>query len=108
MYGFINNWVYEAHKRITEATELSDLYLDIPSDESIPAHCFYNVNGCALRQLKYMDEGLFCHTVNKVAKWMREGKCPKCDVLGILTPAGYGEQTWGADKVVARYTQAME
>ena len=117
MSNIIKHMVREAHKNITTATSPTDLGLVIEPDEtsSIPDHwwsmngvrvrdCWFS-NGHALRKLREMDEGLFCHTVNKVAKWMREGKCPNGDVLGILT--GYGEQNLFVDAVVARYTQAM-
>jgi hypothetical protein len=120
MSNIIKNMVREAHKNITAATDPQDLGLVIEPDETypIPDHwwstdgisvrdCWFR-NGTDLRKLREMDEGLFCHTVNKVAKWMREGKCPKGDVLCINTPGGYGKRTWFADKVVARYTLAME
>jgi len=83
--NFINNWTQQGHKMITEATRLEDLGMvyrthpDGSFDDRLSV-----MNTVAMRRLLAMDEGLFCHMVNKVTKLMRSGAIPRGDVLGIL------------------------
>jgi len=83
--SFIYNWVKNGHKMITEAKSYDDLglwYRTHPDGTIDSRHSALNV--LTLRQLIAMDEGLFCHMVNKVILLMESGAVPKGDVLGIL------------------------
>lgn len=83
--SFLNNWVQAGHKMITDAKSYDDLglcYHTRPNGTIDVKHSVLNLG--TLRQLIRMDEGLFCHLVNKVIELMESGTVPKGDVLGIL------------------------
>lgn len=42
------------------------------------------INPFLVRRLAFLDEGAFCHLLNKAAKAMREKKLSRVDVFGLL------------------------
>jgi hypothetical protein len=81
-----------AHREISAATSLEDLGFSTKARvmryvkriwgvKKVP--CWNSKNRTLALEIYWFDEGVFCHLLNKVSKWIREGVVPMGDYLGI-------------------------